>query len=119
METQLVITITHPDDVSANAFVSDAITPYINDINADSDPAWSLTVSSVNPENKLRERALRTALAVTLSEFPVEWSTDAILDAIHDDHELVVVWETFENWDKDELIEHIQQTANVIYDTYF
>jgi hypothetical protein len=114
MKTSLLITIEHPDNVSADSLIENAIKPVLNDINADSDNGWS-----VNIVGDKRDRAVRTAISLALSEFPEEWSNEEILDNIHADHDLVLVWERFENWDADEIVEYINDTAVAIYTTYF
>jgi hypothetical protein len=114
MKTSLLITIEHPDNVSADGLIEHAIKPVLNDINADSDNGWS-----VNIVGDKRDRAVRTAISLALSEFPEEWSNEEILDNIHADHDLVLVWERFENWDADEIVEYINDTSVAIYTTYF
>lgn len=114
MKTSLLIEIEHPDDLLAYGLIEHTIKPVLDDINADSEKDWSVTVVS-----DTRDRALRSAIESALSEFPEEWSNEDILDGIHDDHELVVVWEPFENWDKDSVIYHIEKLAQTIYSTYF
>jgi hypothetical protein len=114
MSTSLLINIGHPDGVSANQFIDIAIKSVLNDIDADCEEGWSVTIAD-DP----RGTALRTAISIALSEFPDAWSNEQVLEGIHDDHELVVVWEPFENWDKDDIVGYIKGTAETIYSTYF
>jgi hypothetical protein len=46
MKTQLLITIEHPDDVPANQFIDIAIRSLLNDIDADSEEGWSVTLGA-------------------------------------------------------------------------
>lgn len=66
----------------------------------------------------MRDRAFRTALSLTLSEFPDDWTTDQILEGIEGSHEDIVVWETFQHWDVFDLVQLIEETAVVIQSTY-
>lgn len=47
MKTQVTITIEHPDNMSADWVVADVIVPFINDVNADSDQDWKLSISKI------------------------------------------------------------------------
>lgn len=119
MKTQVIITIEHPDAMSASWFKSDVVDPFISDINSDSNEEWSFTVASTQTEDELRDKALRTALLLTLSDFPEALTNEWVIDAILNGDERIVVWQTFEYWDGEDLVNHIKDTANIIYDTYF
>ena len=45
MKTQLLITVEHPDEVPANQFIDIAIKSVINDIDADCEEGWSVTIA--------------------------------------------------------------------------
>ncbi len=128
MSTIGLLTINHPDDTTVSWFIENTIRPLLHDINSDLPDGWSLEVASGwhtlpfdSPEvieKRNRDKALRTALSLALSEFPESWTNEQVLEGIHEDNELVVVWEPFENWSKDDIAEHIEVTANSIYSTY-
>ena len=114
MKTSLLIEIEHPDDLLAYGLIEHTIKPVLDDINADSEKGWSVTVVSDN-----RDRALRSAIALALSDFPDDWSNEDILEGIVNNHEDIVVWQTFEYWDGEDLVGYIEDTAETIYSTYF
>lgn len=114
MKTSLLIEIEHPDDVSADGLIEYAIKPVLNDIDADSETGWSVNIINDN-----RDRALRSAIAISLSDFPDDWSNESILEGIVNNHEDIVVWQTFEYWDVEDLVNYIEETAETIYSTYF
>jgi len=117
MQTHITITVEHPDAMSASWVVEDVLRPFIKEANDTSVEGWSFFVSPSRDNKELRDRAVRTAISLALSEFPEGWSNEEILDNIHAD--LVLVWERFENWDADEIVEYINDTAVAIYTTYF
>lgn len=121
MKTHVVININHPDGVDSQWVTEDVIRPFIQDVNADSNDEWSFAVASSLTEERLRDKALRSALLLVLSDFPEDMSNDWILDAIVNDDERIIVWEPFSivNWEVEELVAHIEQTADTIYNTYF
>lgn len=119
MKTQVVITITHPDEMDSQWVTADVIRPFINDVNADSNNEWSFTVSSSQTEDKLRDKALRTALLLTLSDFPEALTNEWVIDAILNGDERIVVWEALDHLDAQYLVNHIEDTAEAIYNTYF
>lgn len=121
MKTHVVININHPDGVDSQWVTEDVIRPFIQDVNADSNDEWSFAVASSLTEERLRDKALRSALLLVLSDFPEDMSNDWILDAILNDDERIIVWEPFSivNWEVEELVAHIEQTADTIYNTYF
>lgn len=114
MKTSLLITIEHPDDVSADGLIEYAIKPVLNDINADSDNGWSVTIIGDK-----RDRALRTAISIALSEFPDDWDNEKILEALCENDDSIVVWEPFEYWSGDEVANYIENTVETIYSAYF
>lgn len=114
MNTSLLIVIGHPDDTTADGLIDHAIKPSLNDISADSGYDWSVTTV-----DDARERSVRTAIGLTLSEFPEDLGNDWVLDAILNKDERIVVWETFEHWDVDDIVGYIKNTAEAIYSTYF
>lgn len=113
--TYLLIAIEHPDTETADGLIEHAIRPVLNDISADAGD-WSVTIKG---ETDLRDRALRSAIALALSDFPDEWDNEKILEAIVDKHDDIVVWQTFEYWDGDDIVNYIEETAETIYSTYF
>lgn len=121
MKTQVIITINHPDAVDSQWVTADVIRPFIEDVNADSNDEWSFAVSGSLTETQLRDKALRSALLLVLSDFPEHMSNEWILDAVLNDDERIIVWEPFSivQWDGEEVVAHIEQTAEAIYDTYF
>lgn len=121
MKTQAIITINHPDAMDSQWVTADVIRPFIEDVNADSNDEWSFTVSGSLTETQLRDKALRSALLLVLSDFPEDMDNEWILDGVLNDDERIIVWEPFSivNWDKEELVAHIEQTADTIYNTYF
>lgn len=109
----VVINIEHPDDVPASQFVDTAIKSVLSDIDADSPEGWAVTVVA-----NIADKALRTAIALTLSDFPDAWDNEKILEAIIEGHDDIVVWEPFEYWEPTNIIEHIQGTAQAIAETF-
>jgi hypothetical protein len=127
MSTVSIITINCPEGESTSAFIEWAINPLLHDINADLPSGWSVEVAPWHTlpfdtpeviEERNRAKALRTAFTMVLSEFPDDLSNDWILDAVANDDERIIVWSPFANWDKDELVGYIEQTADAIYDTF-
>jgi hypothetical protein len=121
MKTQAIITINHPDNLSANWVIADVIDPFIADVNTGGNDEWNLALALSLTETQLRDKALRSALLLVLSDFPEDMSNEWILDGVLNDDERIIVWEPFSivNWDKEELVAHIEQTADTIYNTYF
>jgi hypothetical protein len=121
MKTQAIITINHPDNLSANWVIADVIDPFIADVNTGGNDEWNLALALSLTETQLRDKALRSALLLVLSDFPADMSNEWILDGVLNDDERIIVWEPFSivNWDKEELVAHIEQTADTIYNTYF
>lgn len=119
MKTQVIITIEHPDAMSASWFKSDVVDPFISDINSDSNDEWTYAVAPTQTEEELRSKALRTALLLTLSDFPEALTNEWVIDAILNGDERIDVWQTFEHWDREDLVNHIEDTAEAIYNTYF
>lgn len=119
MKTQLVITITHSDALSADNIIEHAIRPFINEVNSDSEYDWTFAVASTQTTDELRDKSLRSALLLVLSDFSEHMENDWIIDGILNDDERIVVWEPFENWDRDVLVKYIEETADTIYHTYF
>lgn len=91
MKTQTTITTTNAEEISTSVYTTD----------------------------ELRKRALRSSLLLVLSDFPENMSNEWIIDGILNDDERIVVWEPFENWDRDVLVTHIEETEDTIYNTYF
>ena len=114
MSTSILINIEHPDGVSANQFIDIAIKSVLNDIDADCEEGWSVTIA-----DDTRQRALRTALSLTLSEFPEDWSNEQIIEGIANGNEDVIIWERFENWDVDDIVNYLEDTTEAIHSTYF
>lgn len=120
MKTQVIVTITHPDEVNADWVALDVIHPFINDVNSDSNDDWSFTVTSSETETELRDKALGTALSLALSDYPSDLSNGELLNLIADPKDdSIIVWQTFEYWDREDIISHIEDTAEAIYTTYF
>jgi hypothetical protein len=128
MSTIGIFTINHPDGTLPTGFIEHTINPFLHDINSDLPAGWSVEIASGwhtlpfdTPEvieERNRAKALRTAFTLTLSEFPDDLSNEWILDAVANDDERILVWSPFANWDKDELVGYIEQTADAIYDTF-
>lgn len=91
METQVTITIT----------------------NADGSSVQLLT------EDELRDKALRTALDLILSDYPEDLSNEWVIDGILNGDNRIEVWEPFENRDREDLVDQIEGFAHIIYHTYF
>lgn len=129
MSTVGILTINHPDGTLPTGFIEHTINPLLRDINSDLPAGWSVEIASgwhtlpfADPEvveKKNRDKALRTAFTLVLSEFPDERDNEWILDAVSNDDKRVLVWSPFFNWDKDELVGYIEQIADSIYETYY
>lgn len=119
MKTQITITITHPDEFSAESFVAETIRPYIADCNADSADGWSLEVEAVSTEEELRDKAMRTALSLILSEYPEDLEAHWVIDGVLTNDYRVLVWEPFAYFDREDLVDQIEGFAHIIYHTYF
>jgi hypothetical protein len=58
------------------------------------------------------------ALQHTLTEFPENKSFDEILLAIFEESEEILIWEPFENFDKDRIVNHIVNLSEDIDSTW-
>jgi hypothetical protein len=129
MSTIGIFTINHPDDTLPTGFIEHTINPLLHDINSDLPAGWSVEIASGwhtlpfdSPEvvkERNRAKALRTALSLTLSEFPQDWSNEQIIEGIANGNEDVLVWERFEHWDVDDIVNYLEDTTEAIYSTYF
>lgn len=108
MKTTLIITIEHPDDVSANGLIEHAITPVLNGI--DAEDGWSANYRHLDVEKLAYDIAMR----FHLSDFPDDTSADDIQERMSD----IVVWEPFEYWDESDVLESIDTLARDIEDTF-
>lgn len=91
METQVTITITNEDGSS---------------------------VQLLN-EDELRDKSLRTALDLILSDYPKGLSNEWVIDGILNGDNRIEVWAPFENRDPEDLVDQIEGFAHAIYHTYF
>ena len=70
-------------------------------------------------EDELRDKALRTALDLILSDYPEDLSNEWVIDGILNGDNRIEVWEPFENRDPEDLVDQIEGFAHIIYHTYF
>lgn len=118
MKTLFVINITHPDEMSPNELILNSFEPTIEYINEAKD--WSAELIS---GSDFDDRALRTAIELTLSDFPSDWTTQQIMEALVAsdnlyENENIIVWEPFEDWTGISLANHIEGTAIAIKNAF-
>lgn len=111
MKTKVLIEIEHPKGTSAEGLIDNAIKNVVSDINSDLDEGWSIEVVTDK-----RDRALRSAISLALSDFPFDWSNDEILEGIEEKHSYISVWEPFEYWAPESVINFIETTTDSLID---
>ena len=55
MKTSIIMTIEHPEGTSAEQFIDTALSPIINDINADSEEGWKVYTDDLSAITKVFE----------------------------------------------------------------
>jgi len=97
MKTYAIITIEHPDDMTAGHLLNYVVQPAINDMNNDSQPEWKLSVSNAITQDALESKSLQMALGNVLSNYPQDIEPEAVLELVEEEHENILVWEHYEN----------------------
>jgi hypothetical protein len=97
MKTYAIITIEHPDDMTAEHLLNYVVQPAINDMNNDSQPEWKLSVSNAITQDALESKSLQMALGNVLSNYPQDIEPEAVLELVEEEHENILVWEHYEN----------------------
>jgi hypothetical protein len=116
MKTHVLVTITHPDQYSADTFIDSAIKSVIWDINADCTEGWGVTTSSPKAL-QIKELALAVALRYHLSDFDGDKTSDETFSAIGESED-IVVWEPFERWESYEITNSVWNLAHDIETTF-
>jgi hypothetical protein len=68
----------------------------------------------MNLKNKLYEGALRDSIEYFLSCYPEDQDNEEILKMVGEQHEDITVWEPFEFYGSESVIEGIQEMAHVL-----
>jgi hypothetical protein len=116
MKTHVLVTITHPDEYTADVFIDSAIKSVLQDINADCEEGWGVTTSSPKAL-QVKELALAVALRYHLSDFDGDKTSDETFSAIGESED-IVVWEPFENWESYEITNSVWNLAHDIETTF-
>ena len=66
---------------------------------------------------EIAELALENSLAYHLSEYP-HFPANAVRDLVAEDNEDIIVWEPFQWWETDSLIEAIDNMASTLEEQY-
>lgn len=121
--TTLVINITYPESmaVNANNIITNQFGEIVGDINFLGNTANNGWKAEMVTGNDLRERALRSAIEVTLSSFPEDWTDQQIVDGITQgniDDETIIPWGNMSHMSTNELADHINGLADVIVNAF-
>jgi hypothetical protein len=96
MKTYAIITIEHPDDMTAEHLLNYAVRPVINDMNNDSQPEWKLSLSKSITQDVLERKALTMALDYVLTSYPQDIEPAEVIELIEEEHDTVTVSESHE-----------------------
>jgi len=121
--TTLVINLTYPDTmaVNANNMIANQFGEIVGDINFLGNTAHNGWQAEMITGTDLRERALRSAIEVTLSSFPEDWTDQQIVDGITQeniDDETIIPWGNMAHMSTNELADHINGLADVIVNAF-
>ena len=115
MKTHVLITVTHPDDISSKSLLAHAISRISDSIGGNTEEGWGFATSSPKAF-QIKELALAVALRYHLSDFDGEKPADETFSSIGEDED-IVVWEPFENWDSHEVTNAVWNLAHDIETT--
>jgi hypothetical protein len=96
MKTYAIITIEHPDDMTAEHLLNYAVRPAINDMNNDSQPEWNLSLSKGITQDVLERKALTMALDYVLTSYPQDIEPWEVIELIEEEHDTVTLSESHE-----------------------
>lgn len=121
--TTLVINITYPESmaVNANNIITNQFGEIVGDINFLGNTANNGWKAEMVTGNDLYERALRSAIEVTLSSFPEGWTDQQIVDGITEeniDDETIIPWGNMAHMSTNELADHINGLVDVIVNAF-
>ena len=96
MKTYAIITIEHPDDMTAEHLLTYVFRPYISDINSDNNPEWNLSLSNGITQDVLERKALTMALDYVLTDYPQDIEPAEVIELIEEEHETITLSESHE-----------------------
>jgi hypothetical protein len=119
MKKTIVINITYPNEMSPNELITELFSPAIESLNATDN--WSAELLMTFDE--IEERARRSAIEVTLSDFPSDWTNEQIMEELEEsediyENENILVWEPYEGWTGISVANHIDGLTDVIMSAF-
>lgn len=111
VETVVKVVITHPYGTSVSQITDAVLDPMVQAINeADHWSAYTYVIT----DDLIADKATRTAFSLVLSEYPEDQTVDYVIDALERGSDEVLVWEPFEDWTTESIVNHINELAETI-----
>lgn len=121
MKTQLTITIEHPDGTDPSDLIQLVIYDHLESSNSVLANGWAIQYKQEKEENKMSKEQLERyayhiAFSHHLSDFDFDAHRDDVLAEIEKGE--ACVWQPFENFSKQDLLDSIYNLANQIIELF-